>query len=292
METLSGLSKDSPEISVEGPFLLWVPAALPLHCTISSPSALKILLLPKEVCFIKEKKKIITTVWKHKALFLNCLMARCVFFFCLFPLAEETSKYLESEADCVGGYSTSTAMGRSNLIPCSKWGGEQTWALCLWPSLAPSSSRANRNGILPYKFLALHTKDLTYDVALSSSSLADPTSTARCYWAKYRRKCFQQLLFIHVQNKKAAKLDFFHICAEEQITCWVFSHICAYSFMPHKKKGFFPITPICVNTDVLLSMIQSVTRLHFLIITVLQFSLSTRVICHCPYPINHNSLHN
>lgn len=84
METLSGLSKDSPEISVEGPFLLWVPAALPLHCTISSPSALKILLLPKEVCFIKEKKKIITTVWKHKALFLNCLMARCVFFFVCF----------------------------------------------------------------------------------------------------------------------------------------------------------------------------------------------------------------
>lgn len=30
--------------------------------------------------------------------------------------------------------------GRSNLVPCSKRGGEQSWALGLWPSLGPSSS--------------------------------------------------------------------------------------------------------------------------------------------------------
>lgn len=106
----------------------------------------------KSCCF--QKKFVSSKEKKKKMNHYNCLETQNLFFselshgrcwfFCFVSFGRRAlSKHLEWEADCVGG--SSTAVGRSDLIPCSKWGREQTWALCLWwPSLGPSSSRANR----------------------------------------------------------------------------------------------------------------------------------------------------
>lgn len=231
-------------------------------------------------------------MWKHKTSFSKVSHGWVCFFFFLFPLAEESFQNTWWEKLIVLGVKA-PARPWEDLIwfPAPNEAENRPEpCVCDLPLAHPAAEQTEMEFCRTNSWLCTAK---TCDVAPSSSSLADPTPTERYYWAKYRRKCFQQLLLIHAQKRKAAKLDFFHICEEERITCWVFSHVCAYSLVPHKKKrAFLPITPICVNTDVLLNVIQSVTQLHFLIITVLQFSLSSWVICHCPYPINHNSLHN
>lgn len=66
----------------------------PSHCltgrTMVTPRALKILLFPKEACFIKGKKKIIRTARKTQNLFFQTVSWLGLLYFFLFPLAEET----------------------------------------------------------------------------------------------------------------------------------------------------------------------------------------------------------
>lgn len=151
----------------KGPFSsgyqLLFPSTAPSRCltgwTTVTPRALQILLLPKEVCFIKGKKKkwIITTVWKHKTSFSpNYLMAG-VGFFVLFPLAEELFRNTWSEKQIVLG------------VPAQPWEdliwfpapneAENRPERCVCDDLPLDHPAAEQtDGILPHKFLALHTK--------------------------------------------------------------------------------------------------------------------------------------
>lgn len=105
----------------------------------------------------KKKKWIITTVWKHKTSFSpNYLMAG-VGFFVLFPLAEELFRNTWSEKQIVLG------------VPAQPWEdliwfpapneAENRPERCVCDDLPLDHPAAEQtDGILPHKFLALHTK--------------------------------------------------------------------------------------------------------------------------------------